>query len=145
MRVFTFFVSFAVYVYALVFHDDAHARSVRRPVRTAYIYWRLCKSDGAKEPCLLCVVFASISHKMPEIEVEKDLIFVRKRFLNKPWCTLFIAHHIQDESDLPHEEEILRHPFQLKCWLRYIEHKSSAPKAVINLIYERALKQLPGR
>jgi pre-mRNA-splicing factor SYF1 len=61
---------------------------------------------------------------MPEIIVERDLIF--------------------DESDLPHEEEILRHPFQLKCWLRYIEHKSSAPKAVINLIFERALKQLPG-
>ncbi len=46
---------------------------------------------------------------------------------------------------MPHEEEILRHPYQIKCWLRYIEHKSTAPKAVINLIYERALKQLPGR
>ena len=55
------------------------------------------------------------------------------------------AHRLQEESDLPYEEEILRHPFQLKCWLRYLEHKRSAPKAVINLIYERALKELPGR
>ncbi|XP_064395800.1 pre-mRNA-splicing factor SYF1-like [Halichondria panicea] len=61
---------------------------------------------------------------MHEMEVPKDLMF--------------------EESDLPHEEEILRHPYQIKCWLRYIEHKSTAPKAVINLIYERALKQLPG-
>jgi len=47
--------------------------------------------------------------------------------------------------DLPYEEEILRHPYQVKCWVRYIQHKSTAPKAVINLIYERALKELPGR
>lgn len=53
--------------------------------------------------------------------------------------------HPQEEGDLPYEEEILRHPYQLKCWLRYIEHKADAPKAVINLIYERSLKQLPGR
>jgi pre-mRNA-splicing factor SYF1 len=52
---------------------------------------------------------------------------------------------LQEESDLPYEEEILRHPYQVKCWMRYIEHKSSATKAVINLIYERALKELPGR
>ena len=88
---------------------------------------------------------------MPEIEAEEDLIFVRPRArlaLTPPLTARFTPinpHHLQDESDLPHEEEILRHPFQLKCWLRYLEHKSSAPKAVINLIYERALKQLPGR
>ena len=52
---------------------------------------------------------------------------------------------MQEESDLPYEEEILRHPYQVKCWMRYIDHKLSAPKAVVNLIYERALKQLPGR
>ena len=55
------------------------------------------------------------------------------------------CHVLQEESDLPYEEEILRHPYQVKCWMRYIEHKSNAPKAVINLIYERALKELPGR
>ena len=52
---------------------------------------------------------------------------------------------LQEESDLPYEEDILRHPYQIKCWLRYIEYKSTAPKAVINLLYERALKELPGR
>ena len=29
--------------------------------------------------------------------------------------------------------------------MRYLEHKSAAAKAVVNLIYERALKELPGR
>ena len=58
---------------------------------------------------------------------------------------IFSLLTFQEESDLQYEEEILRHPYQIKCWIRYIEHKSAAPKSVINLIYERALKQLPGR
>ncbi|XP_074655253.1 pre-mRNA-splicing factor SYF1-like [Tubulanus polymorphus] len=53
-------------------------------------------------------------------------------------------HMIFEEDDLPFEEEILRNPYTVKCWLRYIEYKKDAPKAVINLIYERALKELPG-
>ncbi|XP_014663513.1 PREDICTED: pre-mRNA-splicing factor SYF1-like [Priapulus caudatus] len=46
------------------------------------------------------------------------------------------------EEDLPYEEEILRNPYSVKCWLRYVEHKKEGPK--VNLIYERALKELPG-
>ncbi|KAL5483851.1 hypothetical protein EMCRGX_G020267 [Ephydatia muelleri] len=33
---------------------------------------------------------------------------------------------------------------QLKCWMRYLEHNSKGSKTVLNLIYERALKELPG-
>lgn len=53
---------------------------------------------------------------------------------------------VLDDLDLPYEEEILRHPYSVKCWLRYIEHKSSkdAKSSQVNLIYERALKELPG-
>lgn len=47
-----------------------------------------------------------------------------------------------EEEDLPYEEEILRNPYSVKCWVRYIEHKKQSPK--VNLIYERALKELPG-
>ncbi|CAG9566666.1 unnamed protein product [Danaus chrysippus] len=50
----------------------------------------------------------------------------------------------QSEEDLPYEEEILRNPFSVRHWLRYIEHKKAAPKYEINIIYERALKELPG-
>ena len=50
---------------------------------------------------------------------------------------------------MPYEEEILRHPFQVKCWMRYVDHKKAAGTkggaAAVNMIYERALKQLPGR
>ena len=48
---------------------------------------------------------------------------------------------------MPYEEEILRHPYSVKCWLRYIEHKigNGGKDHVVNLIYERALKELPGR
>ncbi|XP_028394719.1 pre-mRNA-splicing factor SYF1-like [Dendronephthya gigantea] len=51
---------------------------------------------------------------------------------------------IIEEDDLPFEEEILRNPYSVKCWSRYLEHKKSAPKSVKNLIFERSLKELPG-
>ncbi|XP_065661534.1 pre-mRNA-splicing factor SYF1 isoform X2 [Hydra vulgaris] len=53
---------------------------------------------------------------------------------------------VLDELDMPYEEEILRHPYSVKCWLRYIEHKigNGGKDHVVNLIYERALKELPG-
>ncbi|ESO83805.1 hypothetical protein LOTGIDRAFT_236450 [Lottia gigantea] len=49
-----------------------------------------------------------------------------------------------EEDDLPFEEDILRNPYSVKCWLRYIEQKKSATSSVINVLYERALKELPG-
>ncbi|XP_006008659.1 pre-mRNA-splicing factor SYF1 [Latimeria chalumnae] len=49
-----------------------------------------------------------------------------------------------EEEDLLYEEEIIRNPYSVKCWMRYIEFKHNAPKNVVNLIYERALKELPG-
>nr|DBA30121.1 TPA: hypothetical protein GDO54_006141 [Pyxicephalus adspersus] len=49
-----------------------------------------------------------------------------------------------EEDDLQYEEEILRNPYSVKCWMRYIEFKQSAPAHTLNLIYERALKELPG-
>lgn len=52
---------------------------------------------------------------------------------------------IQEEDDLPFEEEILRNPYSVKSWLRYLEYKREAPRSTVNLIYERALKELPGR
>jgi pre-mRNA-splicing factor SYF1 len=53
-------------------------------------------------------------------------------------------HLFFEEEDLPYEEEILRNPFHIKCWLRYIEHKKTAKHNAVNLIYERAVKELPG-
>lgn len=45
---------------------------------------------------------------------------------------------------MPYEEEILRNPYSVKHWLRYIDYKKKAPKHGVNIIYERAIKQLPG-
>lgn len=53
-------------------------------------------------------------------------------------------HVVFNEEDLPFEEEILRNPHSLKSWLRYIESREDAPPKVINLLYERALRELPG-
>ncbi|XP_053320367.1 pre-mRNA-splicing factor SYF1 [Spea bombifrons] len=49
-----------------------------------------------------------------------------------------------EEDDLQYEEEILRNPYSVKCWMRYIETKLSSPAHALNLVYERALKELPG-
>ncbi|KAJ3286136.1 Pre-mRNA-splicing factor SYF1 [Borealophlyctis nickersoniae] len=48
------------------------------------------------------------------------------------------------DDDIVHEEECLRHPFNLKVWLRYIEKKAEASIDARIFLYERALKQLPG-
>ncbi|KAJ4810460.1 Pre-mRNA-splicing factor SYF1 [Rhynchospora pubera] len=48
------------------------------------------------------------------------------------------------ESDLPYEEEILRDSFKLKGWWRYLVANASAPFKKRSILYERALKALPG-
>ena len=52
---------------------------------------------------------------------------------------------IQEEDDLPYEEELLRNPYTLKCWLRYLDHKKRSKPEILYFIYERSLKELPGR
>ncbi|GAB2231457.1 hypothetical protein Droror1_Dr00010464 [Drosera rotundifolia] len=48
------------------------------------------------------------------------------------------------ESDLPYEEELIRNPFSLRHWWRYLIHRSSSPFKSRAIIYERALRSLPG-
>ncbi|KAL8138002.1 hypothetical protein V2J09_004003 [Rumex salicifolius] len=48
------------------------------------------------------------------------------------------------ENDLPYEEEILRNPFSLRLWWRYLVARSDAPFKKRAVIYERAVKALPG-
>ncbi|KAL0923032.1 hypothetical protein M5K25_007074 [Dendrobium thyrsiflorum] len=47
-------------------------------------------------------------------------------------------------DDLPYEEEIIRNPFNLKLWWRYLVARADAPFDKRRVIYERALKALPG-
>ena len=48
------------------------------------------------------------------------------------------------DEDLLYEEELLRNPYSIKMWLRYLEAKTDAPAKRRYLLYERALKALPG-
>ncbi len=67
------------------------------------------------------------------------------------------AHVMFAEDDLPFEEELLRNPQSLKGWTRYVEHRAAktsaaaesaadaaARRAKLNMVFERALKELPG-
>jgi hypothetical protein len=51
-----------------------------------------------------------------------------------------------EEDDVAYEEDCIRNPYSLKTWLRYLEHKTKncTNWLPVYLIYERALKQLPG-
>ncbi|CAK9148005.1 unnamed protein product [Ilex paraguariensis] len=48
------------------------------------------------------------------------------------------------QDDLLYEEELLRNPFSLKLWWRYLVARTEAPFKKRAIIYERALKALPG-
>lgn len=48
------------------------------------------------------------------------------------------------EEDLIFEEEILRNPFTLKLWWRYLLARRDAPFRKRRILYERAVKALPG-
>ncbi|CAB4278925.1 unnamed protein product [Prunus armeniaca] len=48
------------------------------------------------------------------------------------------------QDDLLYEEELLRNPFSLKVWWRYLIAQSESPFKKRFIIYKRALKALPG-
>jgi pre-mRNA-splicing factor SYF1 len=48
------------------------------------------------------------------------------------------------QDDLLYEEEVLRNPFSLKLWWRYLIARSEAPFRKRFVLYERAVKALPG-
>ena len=54
------------------------------------------------------------------------------------------ADLMPSEDDLLFEEELLRAPFQLKLWWRYLEARKGATSAKRHVLYERALRALPG-
>jgi pre-mRNA-splicing factor SYF1 len=48
------------------------------------------------------------------------------------------------DEDLLFEEELLRNPYSLKMWWRYIQARTDATAKRRYLLYERALRALPG-
>ncbi|KAJ9583376.1 hypothetical protein L9F63_022283, partial [Diploptera punctata] len=88
---------------------------------------------------------------MPSYEEQGEIELIFRDYRVNLFCfnnfiySLFVNIILQNEDDLPYEEEILRNPFSVKHWLRYIDHKKGSPKQTVNIIFERALKELPGR
>lgn len=48
------------------------------------------------------------------------------------------------DEDLLYEEELLRNPYSLRMWQRYIEARRSIDAKRRYILYERALRVLPG-
>ena len=48
------------------------------------------------------------------------------------------------EEDVPYEEELIRNPYSLKPWLRYLQHKTDGPLHEKVFVLERACRALPG-
>lgn len=55
-----------------------------------------------------------------------------------------LAELMPSDEDLLYEEELLRNPYSLKLWWRYLDARKEAPPKRRYLLYERALKTLPG-
>ena len=51
---------------------------------------------------------------------------------------------LPDEDDLLYEEELLRNPYSLRMWIRYLDARKGASPRKRYLLYERALNALPG-
>jgi len=51
---------------------------------------------------------------------------------------------LPSDEDLLYEEELLRNPYALRMWWRYLEARRDAPARRRYLLFERALKALPG-
>jgi len=49
-----------------------------------------------------------------------------------------------NDADLPYEEDLLRNPYNLGAWMKYLDIKAKASYTVRFQLYERALKMLPG-
>ena len=48
------------------------------------------------------------------------------------------------DDDLLYEEELLRTPYNLTLWVRYLDARKDAPSKKRHLLYERAVRALPG-
>eukprot|EP00271_Cylindrocystis_brebissonii_P006272 TRINITY_DN18983_c0_g1_i1.p1 TRINITY_DN18983_c0_g1~~TRINITY_DN18983_c0_g1_i1.p1 ORF type:complete len:1191 (+),score=302.06 TRINITY_DN18983_c0_g1_i1:168-3740(+) len=55
-----------------------------------------------------------------------------------------LADLLPTEADLLYEEEILRNPFSLKLWWRYLQARRDGPVKARKILFERALIALPG-
>ncbi|KAL3151001.1 hypothetical protein ABBQ38_012874 [Trebouxia sp. C0009 RCD-2024] len=51
---------------------------------------------------------------------------------------------LPDDDDLLYEEELLRNPYSLRMWWRYLEARKDAAQKRRFLLYERAISALPG-
>ena len=49
-----------------------------------------------------------------------------------------------NSEDLALEAEVCRDPYNLSAWQQYLQHKNAAPAKERNILFERALKRLPG-
>ena len=52
-------------------------------------------------------------------------------------------HLLPNDEDLLYEEELLRNPYSLKMWWRYLEARRGAEPRRRYILFERALKALP--
>jgi pre-mRNA-splicing factor SYF1 len=58
--------------------------------------------------------------------------------------TALLSEGLISSDDIAYEEDVLRNPYSMRSWLRYLAWKRAATPKVRNIIYERALHELPG-
>ena len=66
------------------------------------------------------------------------------KFFTGTISSLSVEEFSVSAEDIPYEEDILKNPYSLKAWGRYLDHKKHAPPKIRNMIYERAVQEMPG-
>ena len=80
------------------------------------------------------VFITSLYFHLFHLETRFSILSLEKKKLFKMVTSQDDRDIMFEEEDIPYEEEILRNPCAVKCWLRYIEHKKNAPMNVVNMV-----------
>jgi hypothetical protein len=103
------------------------------------MWWCECLSSAHSPGYLLQFLFRKVFGCGDLMERRKEGPSVNEFELDERLLAL-----LPDDQDLPYEEELLRNPYNVKLWLRYIAARKDAPAKRRNVLYERALRALPG-
>ena len=102
---------------------------------------RCSRHDGNKISIIKILII--ILHVLISSDSGLAAIMSTKKMGNQPSET-FDADLYPNEEDLIYEEELLRNPYNMKMWLRYIGARKEASPKKRHVLYERALRALPG-
>ncbi|KAG0743208.1 hypothetical protein G6F23_006203 [Rhizopus arrhizus] len=113
-----------------------------------YFHYLTTFSEDASNKLINCYLYATITlepAKAADNTTKRLKILVEFFFIiqNYSSMTTHLKERSTNEYDLPYEEELLRNPFSLHSWLKYIDYKRNGSFEELCSVFERAIQELP--